>query len=231
MRHRHAGPKVMYRTRRNNIRYRNRPTHKVRPKWEKYNKLVRKAQGKGYKVTDLNRRNLTVDEVDIPEVYLTDGIIVPDHRSGKRRDLVFIDDDAIPENKRKAFAHELGHQHLFVTKQDDETINSNDPKIERKADKIGADILGMSVKKFNSPDATYNDVREKVRRGFFSEREEDSMSEEEEIVKQAIEKEGREAVEQDPEDVETITKGVKEDIDAGIDKEKKSRWRGWADED
>jgi len=173
MKHRHSGPKVRYITRRGRIKLRKRPMHKQRPKWKNYQKIVNMAKRKGYKVGNINRRNLTADEVDIPEVYRTDGIIIPDHEGKQRRDLIYIDDDATKSNKEKAFAHELGHLHLFNTKQDDEESNSNIPSIERKADKIGADILGMTVKDFNSPDATYKDVRKGKKILFFSKSDDD----------------------------------------------------------
>lgn len=157
------------------IRYRKRPLHKKRPQYKIYKNIVNKARKKGYKVLPLDRRQSTVDEVDIPEVYLTDGIIIPDRYGKERRDLIYIDDDAKKNDKIKAFAHELGHEHLFITGQDDESSNSNDQKIERKADKIGADILGMTVKEFNSPDVTYRDV--KKGKHFFFDEEDDPIEE------------------------------------------------------
>lgn len=231
MRHRHSGPKVSYRTTRGRVMFRERPMHSHKMFIKKYQPIVNIARKKGYKVFDLDRKQSTVDEVDIPESYRTDGMIVPDEEGNQRRDLIFIDDDAEEEFKRRAFAHEIGHQHLFATGEDDGTEDSNISKIEKKADKIGADILGMSVKKFNSPDVTYNDVISNERKGFFSGREEDKMSDEEFMAKQAIEKSGKEAINIDPEDVEIITKGVKEDFDAGIDKTKSSRWQGFSEDE
>lgn len=70
---------------------------------------------------------------------------------------------------------------------------------------------------------------DKKRHGFFSYTEEDEMTEEEQIAKQQIESAGKEAVQSDPEDVEIITRGVKEDYGEGIDKAKYSRWRGFAE--
>lgn len=229
MRHRHSGPKVSYRTTRGRVMFRQRPIHSHKMFIKKYQPIVNIAKKKGYKVFDLDRRQSTVDEVDIPEVYRTDGMIVPDEEGNQRRDLIFIDDDAKEEFKRRAFAHEIGHQHLFATGEDDGSGDSNIPKIEKKADKIGADILGMSVKKFNSPDVTYKDVISNERKGFFSDRESDEMGDEEFMARQAIEKSGREAVEMDPEDVESITKGVREDIDT--DKTKSSRWQAFAEDE
>ncbi len=212
MKHRHSG-KYRSRTKRGRITYKRRPLHK-RPKWNKYKKIVRQAQKKGYQVSNLNRRNLTVDEVDIPEVYRTDGLIIPDKEGKERRDLIFIDDDAKHDYKRKAFSHEIAHQHLFVTKQDDEASNSNNPKIERKADRIGADILGITVKELNSPDVTHNDVREKVRRGIFfgktktqeEEREESEREFAEELERAKEEKEARKQIGtgEDPEEIKEL---------------------------
>ena len=168
MRHRHPGS-YSSRTRRGRIVFKKRPIHNHKLFLKKYQPIVNRAKAKGYKVYDLDRLQSTVDEVDIPEVYRTDGLIIPDKEGKKRRDLIFIDDDAKEEYKRKAFAHELGHQVLFATGKDDESGNSNIEKIERKADKIGADILGMSVKEFNSPDVTYKDVVSGRRNFFFDE--------------------------------------------------------------
>jgi len=229
MRHRHSGPKVSYRTTRGRVMFRERPIHSHKMFIKKYQPIVNIAKKKGYKVFDLDRRQSTVDEVDIPETYRTDGMIVPDEEGNERRDLIFIDDDAKEEFKRKAFAHELGHQHLFASGEDDGKGDSNIQKIEHKADRIGADILGMTVKEFNSPDVTYKDVISNERKGFFSDREEDKMSDEEYIAKQAIERSGREAVEMEPEDVESITKSVREDADT--DKTKSSRWQGFSEDD
>ena len=233
MRHRHSGPKVSYRTTRGRVMLRDRPIHSHKMFIKKYQPIVNIAKRKGYKVFDLDRRQSTVDEVNIPETYRTDGMIVPDEEGNQRRDLIFIDDDANEDYKKRAFAHELGHQHLFASGEDDGIGDSNIPKIEHKADKIGADILGMTVKKFNSPDVTYKDVISDKREGFFSDRprEEDEMSDEEFMAKQAIEESGKRATEMDTEDVEIITRGVKEDIDADIDKSKMSRWHGFSEDE
>ena len=231
MRHRHSGPKVSYRTTKGRVMFRERPIHSHKMFIKKYQPIVNIAKKKGYKVFDLDRRQSTVDEVDIPETYKTDGMIVPDEEGNQRRDLIFIDDDAKEDFKKRAFAHELGHQHLFASGEDDGSEDSNLPKIEHKADKIGADILGMTVKEFNSPDVTYKDVISNERKGFFSDREEDEMSDEEYIAKQAIEESGKKAAEMDTEDVKIITRGVKEDYDAGIDKIKSSRWQAFAEDE
>jgi hypothetical protein len=45
-----------------------------------------------------------------------------------------VDDDADPEDKIKAFAHELGHVHMYMT---------GERQTENKADRIAADILGV----------------------------------------------------------------------------------------
>ena len=157
MRHRHPG-RYTSRTKRGNVVFKKRPIHNHKMFLKKYQPIVNRAKAKGYKVFDLDRLQSTVDEVDIPESYRTDGLIVPDKEGNQRRDLIYIDDDAKEEYKQRAFAHELGHQHLFATGQDSEENDSNIPQIEKKADKIGADILDMSVKDFNSPDVTYKDV-------------------------------------------------------------------------
>lgn len=75
----------------------------------------------------------------------------------------------------------------------------------------------------------YKDCRpwDKRRHGFFGPTEEDEMSEEEQIAKQIIEEEGREATKMDPEEIEAITKEAMEDFDADMDKSKQSRWRGF----
>lgn len=165
MRHRHPGSYTS-RTKKGNTVFKKRPIHSHKLFLKKYQPIVDRAKAKGYKVFDLDRLQSTVDEVDIPESYRTDGLIVPDTEGKQRRDLIFIDDDAKEEYKQRAFAHELGHQHLFATGQDEEEADdhtANIPAIERKADKIGADILDMSVKEFNSPDVTYKDVVSKKR--------------------------------------------------------------------
>ena len=187
MRHRHSG-RYTSRTKRGRIVSKKKPIHSHKMFLKKYQPIVDRAKAKGYQVYDLDRLQSTVDEVDIPEVYKTDGLIVPDREGKKRRDLIFIDDDAKEEYKKRAFAHELGHQHLFATGQDDEERNSSIPAIERKADKIGADILGMSVKKFNTPDVTYKDVVS-GRRNFFWDEEEEPMAND--PIEKTFTKEGR----------------------------------------
>ena len=233
MKHRHPGA-YRSRTKKGGVIHKRRPihSHSLRRKYfRKYQPIVDRAKAKGYEVFDIDREQSTVDEVDIPEIYRTDGLIVPDHDGKQRRDLIYIDDDAPEDYQIKAFAHELGHQHLFATGQDDESSNSNIELIEKQADKIGADILGMSIKKFNTPDVTFHDVVINERRGFFGPRESDDFDLGENIARQVIDRKSRDAVLMDPEDVKIITRGVKEDFDAGIDKTPKSRWRRWIDED
>ncbi len=132
---------------------------------KKYQPIVNKAKKKGYKVPNINRKTLAVDEVDIPESYWTDGFILPEKVGKTRKDMILIDDDAKKDYQERAFAHELGHLHMFKTGIDDEDkFEANDIKIENKADKIGAHILDMDLKKFNSPDVTYMDTVYKGRR-------------------------------------------------------------------
>src|SRR3990167_1879571 len=133
----------------------------------------------------------------------------------QRKDLVYIDDDALEDYKKRAFAHELGHQHLFVTGEDDGVSEKNIPAIERKADKIGANILGMTVNEFNNPDVTFNDVVSSKRNSLFfgdltpEEEEEESRREFEERLQRA--KEERE--EQRNLDLNLPTRADKEEIE------------------
>ena len=171
MRHRHPGS-YQSRTKKGRVVYKRRPIHSHNMFQKKYQPIVDRARAKGYQVYDLDGVNSTVDEVNIPESYKTDGFIVPDNEGKNRRDLIFIDDDAKEEQKKKAFAHELGHQHMFINGEDDGISNTNISKIERKADKIGADILDMDIKEFNSPDATFKDVVSGKRNFFWDDDEE-----------------------------------------------------------
>lgn len=119
------------------------PTNIKRPEFTAYKKIAETARKKGYHIPkiDLDKGPVVVDEVNILEDFATDGWLIPDIniKTGDDAYLIFIDDDTTPEQKKKVFAHELGHIHLY---------EQPGPKkhTENAADKIAADILNIPVK-------------------------------------------------------------------------------------
>ena len=119
-----------------------------------FKQIADRARAKGYNIPpiDIRRGPVVVEHNSIPENFYIDAFTVPvedalsawDSRfarqKGKGKYYVGIDDDAPLDNRRRSFAHELGH----ITQ-----IQQNiKPHTELKADKIGADILDMPLEKF-----------------------------------------------------------------------------------
>lgn len=115
-----------------------------------YVSVLEKAKNKGYTLP--NKKHLHIAETDIPPQFYIDGFTLPieqgwkkwskkESRKYKDMFLIGIDDDASKENKEKALAHEIGHVHLYVT--------GKKPHTEHKAEKIAADILGVSIEELN----------------------------------------------------------------------------------
>lgn len=105
-----------------------------------YKALAKKARNKGYNIPAINQTNgpLIIDEINIPETSRTEAYNLPDEDIfGNPIHLVLVDDDALTQDKIKAFAHELGHVHQWE--------NNVKPHTELNADKIAAHILGTTI--------------------------------------------------------------------------------------
>lgn len=134
-------------------------THGVRQhtrkiKYPLYLAIMRQARKRGLKIPKGGKGKgpLAIDEVDIPEPFLIDGITIPiegvqqgwgkkEAKKLKGNHLIIMDDDAPKKDKKLAFAHELGHVHMFEKKEK--------PHTERKADKYAAKIFNLSIEDYD----------------------------------------------------------------------------------
>lgn len=130
-----------------------------------YRKIYKKAKKKGYKLPHMSaeRGPIVPDEVNIPENFEFEGFVTKLKDPDDEGYFVGIDDDALLKEKKKTFAHELGHIHSFETKG---TAGK-----EKKVDKIAADILDMPLEEFKGKQSIIG--KSKMN---FSERHLDSMN-------------------------------------------------------